>query len=155
MASTAAALGLGLGLTNAYEEKRKALMRKFGLRGRRASIFRGITGFGKAGHKKKPTTNKKHPVKKQLKLSGKKRPNRKQGFRGRGLFDNIQHWVVKNALKLTPLPMIQKALNPTVKKPGWKKARPLQFLPRGVWKAAGVPKTVLDKFEYAKKSDFK
>lgn len=51
MTSTLAALGLGLGLTNAYEEKRKALLRKLGIRGKYANIFRSVTGFGKTGNK--------------------------------------------------------------------------------------------------------
>ena len=72
-------------------------------------------------------------------------------IKGRGFFDNIQHWIVKTGLKASILPGLQRALHPTVTKKGWKHSRPMQLIPREVWRAAGVKKAALDKFEYAHK----
>ncbi len=86
-------------------------------------------------------------------MSKRKRQSRKKQrtkkIRGKGLFKNIQNWIVKTAIGITPIPAIQRGLKPTIKRKGWKKAKPYQFLPRGFWKAAGVPKKTLDKFAYA------
>ena len=88
---------------------------------------------------------------------GKRRKQRRRikRIKGKGLFENIQNWVVKTAIGISPIPGLQRELKPTIKKKGWKKAKPLQFLPREWWRAAGVPKKTLDKFAYVKKSDFK
>ncbi len=78
----------------------------------------------------------------------------KEILRGRGLFDNIKHWFVKNAIKLTPLREVQRSLKPTIKKKGWKKAKKVQFLSREFWRHAGVPRKKLDPYYYYNKKDF-
>ena len=87
--------------------------------------------------------------KRQSRKKQRTKKRRTKRIRGKGLFKNIQNWFVKTGLGITPLPDLQRGLKPTIKRKGWKKAKPLQFLPRGVWKAAGVPKKTLDKFAYA------
>ncbi len=85
----------------------------------------------------------------------KRRRRRIKRIKGKGLFENIQNWVVKTAIGISPIPGLQRELKPKIRKKGWKKDKPVQFIPREVWRAAGVPKKTLDKFVYAKKSDFK
>ncbi len=72
-----------------------------------------------------------------------------QRLKGRGLFKNIQHWFLKTGAAITPIPGLQKALKPKVRSKGEKKFRPLQFVPREFWRAAGASKQNLDKFVYA------
>ncbi len=84
-----------------------------------------------------------------------KQRQRIKRIKGKGLLENIQNWVVKTAIGISPIPGLQRELKPKIRKKGWKKDKPLQFIPREVWRAAGVPKKTLDKFVYAKKSDFK
>ena len=93
---------------------------------------------------------RKREVKRKVKRMVKRKVKRKM-LHGRGIFDKIKHWVVKNAISLTPFPMIQKAIQPRVlnKKTGkWEK---VNLIPRGVWKEAGVPDKVLDKWKYCKR----
>lgn len=86
-------------------------------------------------------------------MGKRKRQSRKKRLtkriRGKGLFKNIQNWVVKTAIAATPLPGLQRELKPTIWKKGWKKPKPLQFIPREFWRAAGVPKKQRDKWAYA------
>ena len=87
---------------------------------------------------------------KQKKRVVKRKVKRKMLY-GRGIFDKMKHWAVKNAISLTPFPMLQKALKPKVlnKKTGkWEK---VNLIPRNVWKEAGVPDKALDKWKYVKR----
>ena len=93
---------------------------------------------------------KKRVVKRKVKRTVKRKGKRKM-LHGRGIFDKMKHLVVKNAISLTPFPMIEKALKPRVlnKKTGkWEK---VNLLPRGVWKEAGVPDKALDKWKYVQR----
>ena len=93
---------------------------------------------------------KRKQKKREVKRKGKRMVKRKM-LHGRGIFDKMKHWAVKNAISLTPFPMIQKAIKPRVldKKSGkWEK---VNLIPRGVWKEAGVPDNVLDKWKYFKR----
>ena len=59
------------------------------------------------------------------------------------IFDNIRNWFVNTAIETTPMPMMQKGLNPRVinKKTGkWEK---VNLIPRAAWKYAGVPDEML------------
>ena len=80
-----------------------------------------------------------------------KRTVKRKMLYGRGIFDKIRNWSVKNAISLTLFPMLQKGLKLWVlnKKTGkWEK---VHLLPRGVWKNAGVPDMALDKWKYLKR----
>ena len=94
------------------------------------------------------------PKRKQKKRVVKRKVTRKvkrKMLYGGCIFDTMKHWVVKNAISLTPFPMIQKGIKPRVlnKKTGkWEK---VNLIPRGVWKEAGVPDKVLDKWKYFKR----
>ena len=93
---------------------------------------------------------KKRVVKRKVTRKVKRKVKRKMLY-GRGIFDKMKHWAVKNAISLTPFPMIQKAIKPRVlnKKTGkWEK---VNLIPRGVWKEAGVPDKEVDKWKYLKR----
>ena len=92
---------------------------------------------------------KKRVVKRKVKRKVTRKVKRKM-LHVRGIFDKMKHWAVKNAISLTPFPIIQKAIKPRVlnKKTGkWEK---VNLIPRGVWIEAGVPDKALDKWKYLK-----
>ena len=80
---------------------------------------------------------------------GKRKDKRK--MYGRGIFDKIRNWSVKNAISLTLFPMLQKALKPHVLNKKTDKWEKVNLLPRGVWKNACVPDKALDKWKYLKR----
>ena len=118
---------------------------------KKASVKSKVRGKGRTFN----APGRRPPPRLSFQGSGKKRKKKRKSIKGRGIFKNIQQWFTKTALGITPLPGLQRELKPTVWKKGWKKPRPLQMIPRAIWKATGVPNKVLNRFEYAKASDFK
>ncbi len=59
------------------------------------------------------------------KMAKRKRRRRVKRIKGKGLFKNIQNWVVKTAIGISPIPGLQRELKPKIRKKGWKKDKPL------------------------------
>ena len=88
--------------------------------------------------------------KKRCNKQNTKRHRRRSDLRGGGIFDCIKKWVVKIAIKTTPVANMQRGLQARVYDPQTKKTKPISWLPKRAWREAGVNRRVLDKFYYPK-----
>ena len=86
----------------------------------------------------------------RLRGHGKRRRKHNTSFRGEGLFENIQRWFVKHAIKVTPVANMQKGLQAVVYDPKTKTRQSVSWLPGRIWKEAGAKDRMLNKYYYPK-----
>ena len=95
------------------------------------------------------TVKKTGGMKKRIKRKTKKN-RRRPDLRGGGIFDSIKTWVVKTAIKTTPVANMQRGLQARVYDPKTRKSKPISWLPKRAWREAAVNSRVLDKYYFPK-----
>ena len=74
---------------------------------------------------KKCKVKKTGGKKKRSKRKTKKRGSRRNELQGGGIFDSIKNWVVKTAIKTTPVANMQRGLQARVYDPKTRKSKPI------------------------------